>query len=240
VIENEAHGRQKSRAVQEMFAAIAPRYDFLNRLLSLGIDQQWRQFVGRRLADLDHPHVLDVACGTADLSLAVKKCNSRAKVVGLDFSVQMLNLAREKIRQLPAADDFGLLAGSAEDLPFDDQVFDALTIAFGIRNVVDRSRALEEFCRVLKTGARLVILEFSLPDQFLLRALYRLYFLRILPLIGGLFARKSAYQYLPESVLQFPQRDEFVRMVRDAGFGKLRYHSLTGGIVTVYLGERIS
>ncbi len=239
MIENVPHEQQKSRAVQEMFTAIAPRYDFLNRLLSLGIDQQWRQFVGRRLADLDHPQVLDVACGTADLSLAIRKGNRQAKVVGLDFSVQMLTLAQEKIRQLSEADGLDLLAGSAEDLPFADQSFDALTIAFGIRNVIDRPRALREFCRVMKPGARLVILEFSLPDQFLLRALYRLYFLKILPFIGGLFARKSAYKYLPESVVQFPERDEFARMVKGAGFSKLRYHPLTGGIVTVYLGEKI-
>ena len=239
MIENVPHEQQKSRAVQEMFTAIAPRYDFLNRLLSLGIDQQWRQFVGRRLADLDHPQVLDVACGTADLSLAIRKGNRQAKVVGLDFSVQMLTLAQEKIRQLSEADGLDLLAGSAEDLPFADQSFDALTIAFGIRNVIDRPRALREFCRVMKPGARLVILEFSLPDQFLLRALYRLYFLKILPLIGGLFARKSAYKYLPESVVKFPERDEFTRMVKGAGFSKLRYHPLTGGIVTVYLGEKI-
>ncbi len=239
MIENVPHEQQKSRAVQEMFTAIAPRYDFLNRLLSLGIDQQWRQFVGRRLADLEHPQVLDVACGTADLSLAIRQSNRQAKVVGLDFSTQMLTLAQEKIRQLSEADGLDLLAGSAEDLPFADQSFDALTIAFGIRNVIDRPRALREFCRVMKPGARLVILEFSLPDQFLLRALYRLYFLKILPLIGGLFARKSAYKYLPESVVQFPERDEFARMVKGAGFSKLRYHPLTGGIVTVYLGEKI-
>ena len=240
MIENVPHEQQKSRAVQEMFTAIAPRYDFLNRLLSLGIDQQWRQFVGRRLADLEHPQVLDVACGTADLSLAIRQSNRQAKVVGLDFSTQMLTLAQEKIRQLSEADGLDLLAGSAEDLPFADQSFDALTIAFGIRNVIDRPRALREFCRVMKPGARLVILEFSMPDQFLLRALYRLYFLKILPLIGGLFARKSAYKYLPESVVQFPERDEFARMVKGAGFSKLRYHPLTGGIVTVYLGEKLS
>ena len=239
MIENVPHEQQKSRAVQEMFTAIAPRYDFLNRLLSLGIDQQWRQFVGRRLADLEHPQVLDVACGTADLSLAIRQSNRQAKVVGLDFSTQMLTLAQEKITQLSEADGLDLLAGSAEDLPFADQSFDALTIAFGIRNVIDRPRALREFCRVMKPGARLVILEFSMPDQFLLRALYRLYFLKILPLIGGLFARKSAYKYLPESVVQFPERDEFARMVKGAGFSKLRYHPLTGGIVTVYLGEKI-
>ncbi|RLB67729.1 MAG: bifunctional demethylmenaquinone methyltransferase/2-methoxy-6-polyprenyl-1,4-benzoquinol methylase UbiE [Deltaproteobacteria bacterium] len=237
---NESGDRQKSRAVQEMFTAIAPRYDFLNRLLSLGIDRQWRNFVGRRLADLNRPLVLDVACGTADLGLAIRQQNPGAKIVGLDFSLQMLILAGEKIRRLPEAEAFELLAGSAEDLPFTRRKFDALTIAFGIRNVIDRPRALREFYRVLKPGGRLVILEFSMPDQPLLRSLYRLYFLRVLPFIGGLFARRSAYQYLPESVVRFPEREEFVRMVQDAGFGRLRYHSLTGGIVTVYLGEKNS
>ncbi|MBN2332873.1 MAG: bifunctional demethylmenaquinone methyltransferase/2-methoxy-6-polyprenyl-1,4-benzoquinol methylase UbiE [Deltaproteobacteria bacterium] len=230
--------QQQAQAVQEMFTAIAPRYDFLNRLLSLGIDQQWRRFVGRRLAHLNCPRVLDVACGTADLSLAIQQANPGAEVVGLDFSEQMLVLGQQKVERLAMGDRITLLAASAEDLPFPDNSFDALSIAFGIRNVIDRHKALMEFYRVLKSGTMVVVLEFSMPEQAVLNRLYQWYFLKVLPLIGGLFARKSAYQYLPESVVNFPGRNEFSLMLKEAGFSRCRYHSLTFGIVTVYLAEK--
>ena len=236
VTEPEASSR--ARAVREMFSAIAPRYDFLNRLLSLGIDQQWRRYVARRLADLEQPQVLDVACGTGDLSLAVHDRHPGAMVVGLDFSEAMLHLAGEKIKRRGLADRIVFVAGSAEDLPFANGFFDGLTIAFGIRNVIDRPRALAEFHRVLRPGGRLVVLEFSLPEQRIFGRIYQWYFFKVLPFIGGLFARKSAYRYLPESVARFPTRSEFSRLLTVAGFGQCRYHSLTFGIVTVYLAVK--
>ncbi|MBW1645751.1 MAG: class I SAM-dependent methyltransferase, partial [Deltaproteobacteria bacterium] len=142
---SESEAGSRARAVREMFGAIAPRYDFLNRLLSLGIDQQWRRFVARRLADLEEPLVLDVACGTADLSLAVRERNPGARVVGLDFSEEMLRLAAAKVARRGLASSVVFVAGSAEELPFADNLFAGLTIAFGIRNVIDRPRALAEF-----------------------------------------------------------------------------------------------
>ncbi len=235
---SETEARNRARAVREMFSAIAPRYDFLNRLLSLGIDQQWRRFVARSLVSLEKPLVLDVACGTGDLSLAIAGRHPGATVVGLDFSEEMLRLAREKVYRRGRDDRVALVAGSAEELPFAADFFAGLTIAFGIRNVVDRPRALAEFRRVLRPGGRLVILEFSLPENRLFRLVYQGYFFKVLPFIGGLFARRSAYRYLPESVARFPGRDEFCRLLAAAGFRQRRYHTLTGGIVTIYLAEK--
>ncbi len=232
-IDNENRGR----AIQEMFSAIAPRYDFLNRLLSLGIDQSWRQTLVRMALREESRAILDVACGTGDVSLALRQKTPQARIVGLDFSQAMLDLAKIKIDRAQAGIE--LVAASAEELPFPKADFDLLTIAFGIRNVVDKKKALVEFYRVLKPHGRLVVLEFSQPQMAWLRTLYNFYFFKVLPLIGGLFARRSAYRYLPDSVAKFPSRDEFVGWLKEAGFRQCRYHSLTFGIATLYLAEKL-
>lgn len=227
----------RARAIRDMFSAIAPRYDFLNRLLSLGIDQGWRRTLAR-MAILQEPDaILDVACGTGDISLALRQKAPRARIVGLDFSQAMLDLAKVKIERAQA--EIELVAASAEELPFPDADFDLLTIAFGIRNVVDKKKALTEFYRVLRPKGRLAVLEFSQPQAAWLRTLYNFYFFKILPLIGGLFARRSAYSYLPESVAKFPSQDEFTDWLKDVGFQCCRYHSLTFGIATLYLAEKL-
>ena len=233
---NEIDNAGRADAIRDMFSAIAPRYDFLNRLLSLGIDRGWRRTLSRMALNEDTQAILDVACGTGDVSLALREKAPAARIVGLDFSQAMLDLARVKIDKVKA--DIELVAASAEELPFPAADFDLVTIAFGIRNVVDKKRALAEFNRVLKTGGRLAVLEFSQPDYAWLRTLYNFYFFKILPFIGGLFARRSAYQYLPDSVAKFPSRDEFVRWLKEAGFERCRYHSLTFGIATLYLAEK--
>ncbi|MCK5540269.1 MAG: bifunctional demethylmenaquinone methyltransferase/2-methoxy-6-polyprenyl-1,4-benzoquinol methylase UbiE [Deltaproteobacteria bacterium] len=232
-IDNENRGR----AIQEMFSAIAPRYDFLNRLLSLGIDQSWRKTLVRMALREESRAILDVACGTGDVSLALRQKTPQARIVGLDFSQAMLDLAKIKIDRAQAGIE--LVAASAEELPFPKADFDLLTIAFGIRNVVDKKKALVEFYRVLKPHGRLVVLEFSQPQMAWLRTLYNFYFFKVLPLIGGLFARRSAYRYLPDSVAKFPSRDEFVGWLKEAGFRQCRYHSLTFGIATLYLAEKL-
>lgn len=226
----------RSDAIRDMFSAIAPRYDFLNRLLSLGIDRGWRRSLTRMALKSNTKAILDVACGTGDVSLALRQKVPTARIVGLDFSPEMLALAEVKIERERA--DIELLAASAEDLPFPAADFDLLTIAFGIRNVVDKKKALAEFDRVLKSGGRLAVLEFSQPDYAWLRSLYNFYFFKILPLIGGLFAKRSAYRYLPDSVAKFPSRDEFVAWLKEAGFKDCRYHRLTFGIATLYLAEK--
>ena len=226
----------RARAICDMFSAIAPRYDFLNRLLSLGIDQGWRRTLARMALRKETSAILDVACGTGDISLALRQKAPQARIVGLDFSQEMLDLAKVKIEKKQA--DIDLVAASAEDLPFPDADFDLLTIAFGIRNVVDKKKALAEFYRVLKPRGRVAVLEFSQPQIAWLRSLYNFYFFKILPLVGGLFISHSAYSYLPESVAQFPSRDEFAGWLKEAGFQHCRYHSLTFGIATLYLAEK--
>ncbi|MBN2808342.1 MAG: bifunctional demethylmenaquinone methyltransferase/2-methoxy-6-polyprenyl-1,4-benzoquinol methylase UbiE [Deltaproteobacteria bacterium] len=226
----------RARAIREMFSAIAPRYDFLNRLLSLGIDQGWRRTLVRMAVNKEPAAILDVACGTGDVSLALRGKAPGSRIVGLDFSQAMLDLARVKIECAQARIE--LVAASAEALPFPAGGFDLVTIAFGIRNVVDQKKALAEFYRVLRPEGRLAVLEFSQPEVAWLRLLYNFYFFKILPLIGGLFARRSAYSYLPESVAKFPSREVFAGWLRDAGFLRCRYHSLTFGIATLYLAEK--
>ena len=235
-ISKQVDNESRAQAIQEMFSAIAPRYDFLNRLLSLGIDQGWRRTLARMALLKDTNAILDVACGTGDVSLELRQKAPRARIVGLDFSQAMLDLAQVKIEQAQVGIE--LVAASAEELPFPPADFDLLTIAFGIRNVVDKKKALAEFFRVLKPHGRLAILEFSQPQATWLRALYNFYFFKVLPLVGGLFARRSAYRYLPDSVAKFPCRDEFSGWLKEAGFRQCRYHSLTFGIATLYLAEK--
>ena len=234
---NRLDNENQARAIRDMFSAIAPRYDFLNRLLSLGIDQGWRRTLARMAIVREPAAILDVACGTGDISLVLRRKAPGARIVGLDFSPAMLDLAQVKIERAQA--DIELVAASAEEIPFPDADFDLLTIAFGIRNVVDKKKALTEFYRVLKPQGRLAVLEFSQPQVAWLRALYNFYFFKILPLIGGLFARRSAYSYLPESVAKFPSQDEFKAWLKESGFQRCRYHSLTFGIATLYLAEKL-
>jgi len=230
---------EKGRGIRDMFQTIAPRYDFLNRLLSLGIDRYWRSFAVRQLAIPEHGKVLDIATGTGDVALKVAASTpASVTVVGEDFTQGMLVLGREKVARSPFADRIMLVNAPCESIPHPDNLFDGITIAFGIRNVVDRQSGLREMCRVLKTGGRAVILEFSTPRNRFFGALYQFYFRRLLPFIGGLFSKRSAYQYLPDSVLEFPSREEFSTMMQEAGFTQTEYHDLTFGIVTVYVGTK--
>jgi len=229
----------KGRGIRDMFDAIAPRYDLLNRVLSLGIDRRWRRFAVRQLAIAPGQQVLDVATGTGDVALEVaRQTDPSVRIVGADFTQGMLVNGQQKIAATAHAKRITLVNAPCEALPLQDGVFQGVTIAFGIRNVVDRESGLREMCRVLRPGGRAVILEFSQPHNGLFRALYYFYFRRILPAIGGLLSRRSAYQYLPDSVLEFPDRDAFVAMMAAAGFGEIRYHDLTGGIATVFVGVK--
>ncbi len=229
----------KGERIREMFDTIAPRYDFLNRLLSLGIDQRWRRFAVRQIRCSATGRVLDVATGTGDVALAIAAATpATVTVTGIDFSPQMVGLGVEKVTSSPYAGRITLQVAPCEAIPFADDTFDSATIAFGIRNVVDRLSGLTEMCRVLKPGGRVVILEFSNPRSRLFKALYNFYFLRVLPVIGGLFSTFSAYKYLPDSVLEFPPQEEFKRTMAEAGFRNVVHHDLTFGIATVYVGEK--
>ena len=229
----------KGRGIQDMFDAIAPRYDLLNRLLSLGIDRRWRRFAVRQLELRDHARFLDIATGTADVALEIaRQAPPSVEIVGEDFTQGMLVLGRDKVAQSPYRGRIRLANASCEAIPHPERTFDGITIAFGIRNVVDRPLGLREMVRVLKPGGRAVILEFSHPQNRFFQNLYYLYFKHILPGIGGLLSKRSAYQYLPDSVLEFPTAPEFEEMMREAGFSEVRSHALTGGIACVFVGTR--
>jgi demethylmenaquinone methyltransferase/2-methoxy-6-polyprenyl-1,4-benzoquinol methylase len=222
-----------------MFDEIAPRYDFLNRLLSLGIDRHWRRFAVGQLAIPAGGEFLDIATGTGDVALEIARQSPRdVTIVGADVSSEMVEIGRQKVAVSPHAGRITFEISPCEALPFADNRFNGITIAFGIRNVVDRQLGLNEMYRVLKPGGRAVILEFSTPTFPPFRALYHFYFLKVLPRIGGLFSRQSAYQYLPDSVLEFPTREEFKALMATAGFRNLRHADLTFGIATVYVGDK--
>jgi demethylmenaquinone methyltransferase/2-methoxy-6-polyprenyl-1,4-benzoquinol methylase len=228
----------KGRQVQEMFGAIAPRYDFLNRLLSFGIDQRWRRKAVRQLRFNEGGKVLDIATGTGDLALTIAASTSPTlSIIGIDFSPEMVAIGREKVARSPHRDRITLEVAPCEAIPFSDATFDSVSIAFGIRNVVDRSLGLREMFRVLKPGGKVVILEFATPRSRLFRAIYHFYFHRLLPRIAGLFSNYSAYRYLPESVENFPSRPEFCRLMEQAGFTNVTCQELTFGIATIYCGD---
>ena len=230
---------EKGLSIRQMFDASAPRYDLLNRLLSLGIDRRWRAFAVKQLQVPAHGRVLDVATGTGDVALEIaQRTPDSVTIVGEDFTQGMLVLGRDKIARSVYRDRIELVNAPCEALPHPDGVFDGVTIAFGIRNVVDRPAGLREMCRVLRPGGRAVILEFSNPRNRFFKAVYYFYFRRLLPTIGGLISKRSAYQYLPDSVLEFPDQEQFKKMMAEAGFAEVRHHDLTFGIATAYVGEK--
>lgn len=233
--ERTANEAAHSRAVREMFAGIAGRYDLLNHLLSMNIDKRWRRLVRNKLqTTLDNPDatVLDVACGTGDLSIELQS-HANAKVIGSDFCRPMLKIAKNKAVGIP------FVEGDAMTLPFDDCSFDAVTIAFGLRNLPNFADGLKELHRVLKPGGRLAVLEFSSPVVPGFRGLFNFYFTSILPRIGGVVSgSRGAYEYLPDSVSKFPDQKGLVRMMSTAGFSAVEYTNLTGGIAAIHIGQK--
>jgi demethylmenaquinone methyltransferase/2-methoxy-6-polyprenyl-1,4-benzoquinol methylase len=223
--------------ISGMFDAIAGRYDLLNHLLSAGLDQSWRRQAIDALELTGQETVLDLCTGTGDLALAAISEQRRARrVVGVDFSRAMLQIAKTKIADAPA---IALLRGDATGIPLAASTVDAVTIGFGIRNVEDPVAAFHEIGRVLRPGGRLAILEFSLPRAKTLRSFYLWYFRRVLPMIGRLVSKHpSAYTYLPESVEAFPTPEAFAEQLRGAGFGTVRARALTFGVVYLFVAAK--
>ncbi len=223
-----------------MFDAIAPRYDFLNHLLSAGIDRYWRARAIRSLGLTGRERVLDLCTGTADLAIAARTARpGAARVVAVDFAAAMLRVGADKVRRRRFASEIVLVRGDATRIPVADASVDAVTIAFGIRNVEDPQAACADLRRVLKPGGRLAILEFAIPATPLFRALYLSYFRHILPVIGRLVSRHdAAYSYLPASVGAFASPDEFVKFLRGIGFQAVAANSLTFGSVYLYTAIR--
>ena len=229
-----------SKQIQKMFGAIAPRYDLLNCLLSCGRDKYWRKVAVNSLAPKPGDRFLDLATGTADVALEIADRDpSNIKVVGVDFSYEMLALGKVKIRARNLEKSIELQSGAAENLAFANGTFNGIITAFGIRNFSDIDRGLQEMWRVLKLKGKVVILEFSLPNNILFKMAYRIYFDFILPMIGRIVSgHQSAYSYLPQSVWEFPSPSEFVQMMKDNGFQDVAFKNLTFGIATVYTGHK--
>lgn len=234
----EGQARERAQQVRAMFSAIAPSYDRLNRLLSFGIDESWRRRLVRRLPD-GPVRVLDLACGTGDVAVAATRARGQSRVFAADFALPMLKQAVPKLSRAAVSERVLLQNASAEDLPYRDEAFDAATMAFGIRNVIRRERALREIRRVLRPGGLALILDFSLPVHAPVRAAYGLYFHRVLPFVGGILSgRFDAYRYLPRSVEGFPSRSEFAALVQSAGFAEVDFEDLTMGVATLYRARR--
>ena len=229
----------KKEGIRKLFDNIAPDYDKLNHILSLNIDKGWRKKAVREIADIDKPiKVLDVACGTADFTIEIaRKAASGSEVTGVDISEGMLAVGKEKIRKAGVSAE--LYIADCEALPYEDRTFDRISVGFGVRNFEHLDLGLKEMYRVLKPEGKLVILELSVPSNPVIRWCYKLYFLKILPAIGGLVSGdRGAYEYLPASVLRFPAPDKFIQMMNSAGFDTVEHTPLTFGICRMYVGKK--
>lgn len=237
--EIEAKEAAHANAVRAMFSGIAGRYDLLNHVLSLNIDKRWRHKVRLELTSIlsdENALVLDVACGTGDLSIELQT-DSAAAVIGTDFCRPMLDLAKQK----SVADDLDIpyVEGDAMRLSFADDTFDALTIAFGLRNLSNFAAGLAELYRIIKPGGKIVILEFSSPIIPGFRQLFNFYFANVLPRIGGAISgSRAAYTYLPDSVRKFPDQKRLARMMEEVGFSLVKFQNLTGGVAALHSGVK--
>jgi demethylmenaquinone methyltransferase/2-methoxy-6-polyprenyl-1,4-benzoquinol methylase len=229
---------QKKQQVEQMFDNIAPKYDFLNHFLSLGIDKLWRRKAIRILSNYKSDQILDVATGTGDFAIAASKLNPK-RIVGFDLSEQMLNVGRTKVKRLGLDQLIEFRKGDSETMPFQNGEFDAITVAFGVRNFENLERGLMEFYRVLNQDGVVIILEFSKPRYFPMKQLYLFYFFAILPLVGRLISKdKSAYSYLPESVMAFPDDQRFLNILQNVGFTRSKQKRLSFGIATIYIAQK--
>lgn len=237
--ERTANEQAHAQAVREMFAGIATKYDFLNHFLSINIDKKWRRLVRNKLQnELNNQNalVLDVACGTGDLSVELQQ-NGKAKIIGTDFCRPMLTIAAEKNTKNNLSIPY--LEGDGMNLAFPDETFDAVTIAFGLRNFSNWLDGLKELHRVTKKGGKLVILEFSTPIVPGFKQIFNLYFTQILPRIGGAVSgSRGAYEYLPDSVSRFPNQKNLAKMMSEIGFKEVEYKNLTGGIAAIHSGTK--
>ena len=222
-----------------MFNNIAPTYDRLNHLFSLSIDKLWRRRVVRRVRRFKPVRVLDVATGTGDLAIKMAKAMPKAKIMGVDLSENMLSVAAEKVRRQGLDDHIALYQGDAENLDVANELVDVATVAFGVRNFGNVEQGLSEIWRALRSGGHLVVLEFSTPRNFLVRKLYQLYSNHIMKPVGGLVSKdRKAYDYLPDSIAAFPDRERFLDIMRKVGFDECRRHSQSLGIAQIYIGKK--
>ncbi len=222
-----------------MFDHIAPRYDMLNHVLSAGIDRSWRKKLVKEVADRHPKHILDVATGTADLAVALAALQP-ISVTGIDISENMIELGQKKVQSKNLSKVIRLMVADSEQLPFSDSSFDLATVAFGVRNFENLEKGLSEIFRVIREGGSLAVLEFSIPERFPVRQLYLFYFRAILPLIGRIASRnETAYSYLPASVREFAYGKRFENLLLASGFQSARSISLSLGIATLYIAQKL-
>ncbi|NQZ78265.1 MAG: bifunctional demethylmenaquinone methyltransferase/2-methoxy-6-polyprenyl-1,4-benzoquinol methylase UbiE [Ekhidna sp.] len=228
----------KKQQVAEMFDSISGKYDFLNHFLSLGIDIRWRKKAVKMLRDIQPKQILDIATGTGDFAIESLKLNPE-KVIGVDISEGMLNVGRNKMKKRGYSNIIDMQSGDSENLHFEDNTFDAVIVAFGVRNFENLEKGLSEMNRVLRPGGRAIILEFSKPTVFPFKQLYNFYFRWILPKIGKIVSKdNAAYTYLPESVKEFPYGNDFLKILGETGYKNTKCKPLTLGISSIYVGEK--
>lgn len=229
----------KKEQVADMFDNIAYRYDFLNRFLSVGIDIQWRKKAIKQLKDIDPKKILDVATGTADVAIMTARILQPGKIIGIDISEGMLNFGRKKIKKAGLENLIELLNGDSETICFDDNSFDAVTVAFGVRNFQHLEKGLSEIKRVLKPGGKLVVLEFSKPKAAIVKQLYNVYMNVVAPNMGKLFSKnRNAYKYLDESIKKFPEGKNFTVILDNLGYTNTYCKPLSFGICSIYCGVK--
>jgi demethylmenaquinone methyltransferase/2-methoxy-6-polyprenyl-1,4-benzoquinol methylase len=233
---------KRETRIRTMFGHIAPRYDFLNHLLSLNVDHWWRWKTTQLVPPVGHDPILDLCTGTGDLALAYDRAaKGEVPIVGADFCHEMLELAEQKAVRAGAAGRIRFLEADAQHLPFSDNTFQLATVAFGLRNVTDTDKGIAEMVRVVRPGGRVAILEFSQPRGAVFSRVYRFYFRNVLPVVGQMISRskENAYRYLPASVLEFPDGEALAERLRRHGLTDVSWRPLTFGIATLYVGKKV-
>ena len=231
--------KTKKEEVQQMFDNIAPTYDKLNHILSLSIDKMWRRRVVRKVRRMKPEKIMDLATGTGDLAIKLAQAMPKAKIMGVDLSENMLAVAAEKVRRKGLDDHIALYQGDAENLEVADGVLDVVTVAFGVRNFGNLEKGLSEIMRSLRSGGHIVVLEFSTPRNFLVRKCYQFYSNHIMKPVGGLVSKdRKAYDYLPDSIVEFPDRERFLEIMGRIGFVECRRYSQSLGIAQIYIGRK--
>lgn len=239
VVPDSSSKLSKKEQVADMFNNIAGKYDFLNHLLSLGIDKGWRKKAIKSIKVIAPKNILDVATGTGDLAIAAAKDIPSATIVGIDIAAQMLEVGKTKIADSSLSDRIEMKVGDSEALPYGDGHFDAVLCAYGVRNFQDLAKGLTEMSRVMRIGGRVAILEFSQPKTFPIKQVFSIYFKFIMPLFGKIVSKHStAYSYLPESVMAFPEGQDFCTIMENSGFKNVKAQPLSFGITSLYTGEK--
>ena len=231
--------KTKKEEVQQMFDNIAPTYDKLNHILSLSIDKMWRRRVVRKVRRMKPEKIMDLATGTGDLAIKMAKAMPKAKIMGVDLSEKMLAVAAEKVRRKGLDDHIALYQGDAENLDVTDGVLDVVTVAFGVRNFGNLEQGLSEIMRSLRSGGHIVVLEFSTPRNWFVRKCYQFYSNHVMKPVGGMVSKdRKAYDYLPDSIVEFPDRERFLEIMERTGFVECRRRSQSLGIAQIYIGKK--